>query len=60
MMTDGIMPGLVSLLGRAGLSEEELDSLMKSSFAKKCPELWRILLSSCVALKFLFMLLNRH
>uniref|UniRef100_A0ACD6AU06 Uncharacterized protein n=1 Tax=Avena sativa TaxID=4498 RepID=A0ACD6AU06_AVESA len=57
MMTDGIMPGfkhyssMVSLLGRAGLLAEALDLLMKSPFAKRCPELWRILLSSCVALK---------
>ncbi|KQJ85420.1 hypothetical protein BRADI_5g26937v3 [Brachypodium distachyon] len=57
MMTDGIMPGfkhytsMVSLLGRAGLLEEAVDLLRKSPFAKKCPELWRILLSSCVALK---------
>uniref|UniRef100_A0ACD5YCI8 Uncharacterized protein n=1 Tax=Avena sativa TaxID=4498 RepID=A0ACD5YCI8_AVESA len=57
MMTDGIMPGfkhyssMVSLLGRAGLLAEALDLLMQSPFAKRCPELWRILLSSCVALK---------
>lgn len=57
MMTDGIMPGfkhytsMVSLLGRAGLLEEAVDLLRKSPFAKKCPELWRILLSSCVELK---------
>ncbi|KAM3391201.1 hypothetical protein ACQJBY_012709 [Aegilops geniculata] len=56
MMTDGIMPGfkhytsMVGLLGRAGLLEEAADLLQKSPFAKKCPELWRILLSSCVAL----------
>jgi hypothetical protein len=57
MMTDGIMPGFkhysrrVSLLGRAGLLVEALDLLMKFPFAKKCPGLLRILLSSCVALK---------
>jgi hypothetical protein len=42
---------MVSLFGSAGLLEEAPDLLMKSPFAKKCPELWRILLSSCVALK---------
>lgn len=57
MMTDDIVPGfkhytsMVSLLSRAGLLQEAVDLMMKSPFAKKCPELWRILLSSCVALK---------
>ncbi|CAM0902435.1 unnamed protein product [Alopecurus aequalis] len=56
MMTDDITPGfkhytsMVNLLGRAGLLEEAVDLLRKSPFAKKCPELWRILLSCCVAL----------
>ncbi|KAL5213868.1 hypothetical protein ABZP36_003020 [Zizania latifolia] len=57
MMTDGIMPGfkhytsMVSLLSRAGLLEEAVDLMMKSPFAKKCLELWRILLSSCITFR---------
>uniref|UniRef100_A0A0E0DK02 Uncharacterized protein n=1 Tax=Oryza meridionalis TaxID=40149 RepID=A0A0E0DK02_9ORYZ len=57
MMTDGIVPGfkhytsMVSLLGRAGLLDEAVDLMMKSPFAKKCPELWRILLSSCITFR---------
>uniref|UniRef100_A0A0E0KWM7 non-specific serine/threonine protein kinase n=1 Tax=Oryza punctata TaxID=4537 RepID=A0A0E0KWM7_ORYPU len=57
MMTDGIMPGfkhytsMVSLLSRAGLLDEAVDLMMKSPFTKKCPELWRILLSSCITFR---------
>ncbi|GJN01359.1 hypothetical protein PR202_ga18622 [Eleusine coracana subsp. coracana] len=57
MMTDGIVPGfkhytsMVSLLSRAGLLEEAVDLIDKSPSAKKYPELWRILLSSCVTFK---------
>uniref|UniRef100_A0A0D9WB11 non-specific serine/threonine protein kinase n=1 Tax=Leersia perrieri TaxID=77586 RepID=A0A0D9WB11_9ORYZ len=57
MMTDGIVPGfkhytsMVSLLSRAGLLEEAVDIMIQSPFAKKCPELWRILLSSCITFR---------
>ncbi|TVU16523.1 hypothetical protein EJB05_40092, partial [Eragrostis curvula] len=57
MMTDGIVPGfkhytsMVSLLSRVGLLEEAVDLINKSLTAKRYPELWRILLSSCVTFK---------
>ncbi|KAJ1273428.1 hypothetical protein BS78_06G279700 [Paspalum vaginatum] len=57
MRTDGIVPGfkhytsMVSLLGRAGLLEEAVDLINESPCAKRYPELWRILLSSCVTFK---------
>jgi pentatricopeptide repeat protein len=57
MMTDGIVPGfkhytsMVSLLSRAGLLEEAVELINKAPSAKRYPELWRILLSSCVTLK---------
>ncbi|XP_062185152.1 pentatricopeptide repeat-containing protein At3g50420 [Phragmites australis] len=57
MMTDGIVPGfkhytsMVSLLSRVGLLEEAVDLILKSPSAKKYPELWRILLSSCVTFR---------
>jgi pentatricopeptide repeat protein len=57
MITDGIVPGfkhytsMVSLLSRAGLLEEAVDLINKAPSAKRYPELWRILLSSCVTFK---------
>ncbi|KAL6844379.1 hypothetical protein ACP4OV_026052 [Aristida adscensionis] len=57
MMTDGIVPGfkhytsMVSLLSRVGLLEEAVDLVNKSPSAKRYPELWRIILSSCVTFK---------
>ncbi|KAG1359497.1 pentatricopeptide repeat-containing protein [Cocos nucifera] len=54
MLSDGIMPGLkhytcmVSLLSRAGLLQEAEELIMRSPFINKSPELWRILLSSCI------------
>ncbi|XP_073012117.1 pentatricopeptide repeat-containing protein At3g50420 [Typha latifolia] len=57
ILTDGIMPGfkhytcMVSLLSRAGLLQEAEELIIRSSFANNSPELWRILLSSCVTFK---------
>ncbi|KAF8769236.1 hypothetical protein HU200_006742 [Digitaria exilis] len=57
MMNDGIVPGfkhytsMVSLLSRAGLLDEAVDLINGSPSAKRYPELWRILLSSCVTFK---------
>uniref|UniRef100_A0A0A9HCN0 Pentatricopeptide repeat-containing protein n=1 Tax=Arundo donax TaxID=35708 RepID=A0A0A9HCN0_ARUDO len=57
MNTDSIVPGfkhytsMVSLLSRACLLEEAVDLIDKSPSAKRYPELWRILLSSCVTFK---------
>ncbi|CAL5070698.1 unnamed protein product [Urochloa decumbens] len=57
MMNDGIVPGfkhytsMVSLLSRTGLLEEAVDLINRSPSAKRYPELWRILLSSCVTFK---------
>ncbi|RLM64624.1 hypothetical protein C2845_PM16G23690 [Panicum miliaceum] len=57
MIHDGIVPGfkhytsMVSLLSRAGLLEEAVDLINKAPSAKRYPELWRILLSSCVTFK---------
>lgn len=54
MVSDGVIPGLkhytcmVSLLGRAGLLEEAKEMIVRSPFVSNSPELWRILLSSCV------------
>jgi hypothetical protein len=42
---------MVSLLSRAGLLEEAVELINKSPSAKRYPELWRILLSSCVTFK---------
>ncbi|KAJ1254060.1 hypothetical protein BS78_K127000 [Paspalum vaginatum] len=42
MRTDGIVPGLL---------EEAVDLINESPCAKRYPELWRILLSSCVTFK---------
>nr|DAD40552.1 TPA_asm: hypothetical protein HUJ06_014875 [Nelumbo nucifera] len=39
---------MVSLLGRAGLLQEAKDLISESPFAYDYPELWRILLSSCI------------
>ncbi|CAN6241363.1 unnamed protein product [Urochloa humidicola] len=57
MMNDGIVPGfkhytsMVSLLSRTGLLDEAVDLINRSPSAKRYPELWRILLSSCVTFK---------
>ncbi|CAL9058007.1 unnamed protein product [Musa banksii] len=53
MTADGIMPAfkhytcMVNLLSRSGLLQEAEGFVMRSHFSKS-PELWRILLSSCV------------
>ncbi|ONK55316.1 uncharacterized protein A4U43_UnF5060 [Asparagus officinalis] len=54
MMSDGVIPGvkhytcMVSLLSRTGLLKEAKEMIVNSPFGRKYPELWRILLSSCI------------
>ncbi|KAJ6812742.1 pentatricopeptide repeat-containing protein [Iris pallida] len=61
MESDGVRPGLkhytcmASLLSRAGLLEEAGEMILTSPFRNNSPELWRILLSSCVIFKNLDM-----
>ncbi|XP_022971664.1 pentatricopeptide repeat-containing protein At3g50420 [Cucurbita maxima] len=57
MKESNIMPNckhyscMVSLLSRAGFMDEAEEMIIKSPFADGDPELWRTLLSSCVAKK---------
>lgn len=61
MTSDGVVPGLkhytcmVSLLSRAGLLEEAKEMIVRSPFGSNTPELWRIMLSSCVNYRVLDM-----
>lgn len=61
MTSDVKIPGLehytcmVSLLSRAGLLEEAKGMIVKPHFGSSSPDLWRIMLSSCVSFRDLDM-----